>query len=138
MASEEKKEAEVCFRCGGRLSLLERRDDLEFLKCVTCERQYSRREGRAITDRWLSPISLALYGIIFQDSPISEKRLKQLAGSLDHLSSDEIGVLIAEIDSELQNPRQSLVDMMDLSCSEEFARDYLRRLLHELSPQKKE
>lgn len=63
------------FRCGNHLEPLPGPGDqtaepsIEFLRCQLCQRDYTRIDRHELVDRWLSPTSLALCGVIFESQP---------------------------------------------------------------------
>ena len=80
------------------------------------------------TDKWMSPISLALYSIIFVKGSVPEEHVCSSARGLceSDLDTDR---LVRHIEKELLNPSQNVVDILELRCSEDDARDYLGRLI---------
>lgn len=69
--------------------------EITFYECPSCSRHFAQKLGQGLCDRWLSPISLVLYGIIFERYPqdayqrIAEQFLEQRAGDIP-LSIEEI------------------------------------------------
>ena len=61
-----------CLRCEDtRLLPLDSPKSVQCFECPGCHRQYAHADGRTLTDRWLSPISLPLYRVQFygHDAP---------------------------------------------------------------------
>ncbi|MFX1251854.1 MAG: hypothetical protein ACFFCZ_09620 [Promethearchaeota archaeon] len=85
-----------------------------------------------MNDRWLSPLSIALYPIIFDLNP--QSRTKDIANLLKkQKSSEELKLLINEIIDELTHPKQKLKEIFDLKISEQDIREYLKLLNKELN-----
>ena len=65
-------EEQHCLRCDGQtlVSVESPKDKgITFFECPKCKRHYTLAEGRTLTDRWLSPITLPLYSTIFSSNP---------------------------------------------------------------------
>jgi hypothetical protein len=127
---------ENCFRCGTHLLFVKQTGNVQNFRCDSCHRAYTKRKGKGLSDTWPGPISLALYGLIFQTGPLTEVDMQRLVKSLQDLSTPEAGMLIQEIEEELSTPKQNVIDILDLNCSEEFARVYLGRLVLKLKAQR--
>jgi|GEM_PF-866869 len=123
------KKLEPCFRCNAQLTFIEEHKDVSFYYCNNCERRYSKKGDKQITDAWLSPISTVLYGIIFENDYIPDEKARENAEDLKHFSKDELGQIISDIEEELANPKQRLIDMLNLHGTEENTRDYLKRIV---------
>ena len=63
-----------CFRCNGELenTTPEKVDDINFYSCKSCSCAYTKNTEGRIYDRWLMPITLPLYGVIFEKDPLSK------------------------------------------------------------------
>lgn len=92
---------------------------IEFFDCPACHRQYARKPGQSLTFRWLHPISIALYSILFDSEP-----LLGLAQS-PKLSEPERRRMIEEIELELTQPTQQVRDILDNPQTEEECRQFL-------------
>src|SRR5689334_6436970 len=56
-----------CLRCEGvKLRVLDCYPGLRNYECPICFRRYSKRDGGALVDRWLMPITLPLYAFVFR------------------------------------------------------------------------
>jgi hypothetical protein len=116
---------------------------IRFFKCPTCHRQYARKPGQGLTFRWLHPISLALYSVIFDEQPtktwaekvrISVNEPPAAAGEQPSRSGDEPAVpaveelelWMNEIRLELRYPTQRVRDILGCRATEEELREYLR------------
>jgi len=123
---------ETCLRCKGDLITTEKHKEITFYECQNCKRTYAKSIGKSLTDRWSNPISIALYGIIFEKEIVSDEFIIHAVGSLSHLDEKQKNILIEEIEEELNHPKQQLIHMLNLKGTEEIARDYLSRLVEEL------
>ena len=126
---------EACFRCNGELIITNKSEDITFYQCNNCKRSFSQSEGKSITDRWMSPISLALYPIIFKTKIVSDECIDRSIIAFSHFDKNQKKLMIEEIEEELANPKQKLVDILDLKGTEVIARDYLSRLAASLKSQ---
>jgi hypothetical protein len=106
-------------------ALPESDERIALYECPSCRRHFARRPGRALCDRWLSPISLVLYGIQFEARP--QEVYQRIAQSfLRERSREEIAVMTEEIELELKNPTQQVRDILDLQHEEKELRHFLR------------
>jgi hypothetical protein len=102
----------MCLRCNG-VELVPSGPfvhEIEFFDCLACHRKYARKPGRPLTFRWLHPISLVLYEILFDSN-----RLQQRERS-DGPSSTPPEVLlriVEEIELELTQPTQQVREILD-------------------------
>jgi hypothetical protein len=115
-----------CLRCPSReLEMLpESFPEMSFFACPVCQRHYARRVNGRLTYRWLHPISLALYGVIFDADPVP-RAAKTARDLLRNRSRDEIDWIISEIDLELEHPTQSVREILENVASEEQCRAFL-------------
>ena len=119
-----------CLRCDSTplTALPESNDQITFYQCTLCRRQYAQRTGGTLCDRWLSPLSIVLYGIQFESQP--EAGAKRVARALiEQRKPEEITNMISEIEAELQEPRQQVRDILNLPQSEEEVRAFLGRVV---------
>ena len=129
----ERFQLEYCLRCKSvKLEILpDSTDQITSYSCPKCQRHYSKKLGQSLQDRWLSPLSITLYPIIFNPNP--QDRVKDIADLLKRdFSQEKIMILINEISDELINPKQKLKDILDLKASEPDIREYLTLLSKEL------
>lgn len=120
----------ACFRCTGvsLRSLPESSSEIEFLECPSCRRSYARPAGGPLTYRWLHPITVALYGVIFDEDPLP--RAESAADDLCRTRSpDELRMLVREIELELKEPTHQVRDALGNRATEEKCREYLRALV---------
>jgi len=127
---------EPCFRCDAVLEPLDSPEEITFFACPRCHRQYARKAGQGITDRWGSPISIALYPIIFSTQPA------ELADHVARLFLDgrtalempaELAQLVADIRDELERPKQRVRDILDVAGCEDDVRAFLRLLAERIA-----
>jgi len=120
----------ACLRCDSTplTALPDSNDQITFYQCPTCLRQYAQRAGRTLCDRWLSSLSIVLYGIQFEPHP--QAGAERVARSLlQQQTPEEITRMISEIEAELQEPRQQVRDILNLPQAEEEVRAFLRRVV---------
>ena len=104
-----------------------------FFECPACGRHYARKPGKGLTFRWLHPISLALYDVIFDDHPARPETVSRNAESLlRQWTQDQIAAAIEEVRLELANPTQEVRDVLDCRATESELREFLRRLCDRL------
>jgi len=117
-----------CLRCERVvLEPLPSPDSLEFFRCPQCHFEYSRQKGKGLTDRWLSPISLALYNVIFEVHPgdVAEQSARAFLARRD---THNLPRMLKDIQDELARPRQNVRDILpNMVADEAKLRDYLRR-----------
>jgi hypothetical protein len=119
-----------CLRCKGDLHVTDRSGDLVFLACERCGRRFTEESG-TLTERWLGPLTLALYGIQFDPHP--QARAADTADGLQHLDTAAIAAIAAEIRLELSEPSQSIRDLLGgMAASEQDLREFLGLLADEL------
>jgi hypothetical protein len=120
----------TCLRCPGELRMTERAGAVAFLECPACGRRYAREDGGPLTERWMGPLSLALYGVIFTDRPQDPECVHRQARSMGHL---DVGALVREIRLELAEPTQPVAAVLPgMRATESDLREYLRLLADEL------
>ena len=117
-----------CLRCtevelvsSGRLV-----PDIEFFDCPGCQRRYARETGRSLTFRWLHPISLVLYTILFDVNLDGPARSLLEAAQQPPNQPEEARRMIGEIELELAQPTQQVRDILDNPQTEEQCRQFLR------------
>lgn len=115
-----------CLRCRGvRLRpLAQSAPALAFFECPTCRRQYARKSSGSLTYRWRHPISLALYGVIFEKEPlVHAPRIATIL--LRDRTPDEIAWFVDEIELELKQPTQQVHLILDNAATEPKCRQFL-------------
>jgi len=132
---------EKCLRCSDvTLEALPAHADIRFFRCPRCAREYARREGAGLTGRWLSPISLVLYPIIFSSRPQEEAaRVVELFldGRTVAKTREDFREIVDEIRGELAQPTQVIREILPLAFGEEVVgeddvREFLRRFANGL------
>jgi transposase-like protein len=115
-----------CLRCKTEpLNALPLIRDVQFFECPRCHRHYTLHAGGALTFRWLHPISVALYGVIFSREPVA--RAPSVAQDLSKSQTAEwLSQLVSEIELELADPTQDLQLMLDCCASDAQLREFLR------------
>jgi len=97
---------------------------ITFFECPDCRRHYALKPGKQLTFRWRHPISLALYGVIFDHAP-TERVADAVASFLEQRPAEELEVFVREIKLELDEPTQQVRDILDCRASEQELRDFL-------------
>ena len=119
-----------CLRCSGveLTRLPESSEEITFFECPSCHRHYARSPGHSLTYRWLHPVSLALYCILFNREPLSATPFvaKEL---MRGRSRDASLKMIEEIELELQRPTQNVREILDNPQSEEECREFLQAVV---------
>ena len=115
-----------CLRCETiKLEVLpESSKEITFYECPHCHRHFAQKPNQRLSDRWGSPISLVLYGIIFESQP--QKAYQRIAENFLAQKTCDIPLMIKEITQELQKPTQNVRDILDLRQNEEDIRDFLQ------------
>ena len=93
---------------------------ITFFECPNCGRHYALKPGKQLTFRWLHPISVILYDVIFDDTPT------QRAASIGDRFAGLPPEFVKEIRLELDDPTQQVRDIVGCMASEEELREYLR------------
>ena len=123
----------TCLRCGAAplRRLPESTPEMDFLECPSCLRHYASRDGGALTFRWGHPVSLALYGVIFEPQPIdfAPHVAEHLARKR---SPQQLAAFAREISLELETPTQVVRDILQSRASEAACRAFLRALVERL------
>jgi hypothetical protein len=122
-----------CLRCPGvRLAALDSSapQQILFFGCPSCRRQYAQKRSGPLTYRWLHPISLALYCVLFSEDPLADA--PRVANLLAEKSSPQVEVMISEIELELAQPTQRVRDILDNPQSEEICRQFLAAVANQL------
>jgi hypothetical protein len=115
-----------CLRCKTvPLTTLEPcRPQISFFECPSCGRQYALQPGRELTFKWLHPISLALYPVIFDLAPAA-RATAVAAWDVERRPREQIEAFVSEIRLELVEPTQQVRDILGCRTSEQELRDYL-------------
>jgi hypothetical protein len=137
MAMQPEDATPLCLRCVN-VRLQRSADsgkDITFFECPSCHRRYAKAKSGSLTFRWLNPITLPLYSVLFSKDAMADA--PRVADSmLRQNSPDELAVMIKEIELELEHPTQQLREILDNPQSEEACRQFLAavvRILRESS-----
>ncbi len=124
-----------CPRCG-TVELETTSDDaIEFVECPQCNRYFRVTSDGNLVEKWLGPLSLVLYLVIFGKQPQKEARriADELYAASDPsrrsvfrtLSRDQLGQVLSEIQMELEHPTQKVRDILGAQAEEADLREYL-------------
>jgi hypothetical protein len=109
-----------CPRCGASLVLNPDTDaTITYYDCPACPWHFAQEPGKGLHDRWLSPLSIALYSQIFEKHP--EKTAEENARALQSQRPDLISEILSEIDRELKTPTQRESDIFNFMYPDEDA-----------------
>src|SRR5262245_860084 len=119
-----------CLRCAGVMlvRLPESNDDITFFECPSCHRHYAKTPAGTLTYRWRHPVTLALYGVLFDDNPVLRAE-SEAAAFMKNRSCEEILRMTDDIELELKHPSQPVREALGNRASEEKCRDYLRAFI---------
>jgi hypothetical protein len=113
-----------------------------FFSCPECNRRFRMHGDGSLVERWLGPISIVLYPVIFSRSP--QSRASEISEGLyqsalpngkrmfRRLTWDELQYLIDEIEEELSHPSQKVRDILKCTGSESDLREYLGLVVKDL------
>lgn len=116
----------TCVRCTG--TSLTANDpagssDLTFWSCPSCHRAFAL-QGDVLTERWLGPLSVALYCVIFVLHP--QSAAAATVRSLDHLGPRRLELMADEIELELAHPSQPVSQILPgMQATEADLREFL-------------
>lgn len=106
-------------------------DGIVFYDCPRCLRSYALKNGKTLTYRWLHPISLALYGVLFEKKPNSHA--ERIANDLRRAYPDHFAHMAQEIELELRQPTQQVRDIIDNPSTEAECRAFLELVVGHLT-----
>ena len=122
-----------CLRCLGveLILLTESTNLIAFFECPSCHRHYAQKHGRPLVYRWLHPVSLPLYAVLFDPEPLPKAQsvAKHLA---KNRSKETLNMMIDEIELELHHPTQNIRDILDNYASEEKCREFLEAFVAQI------
>jgi predicted RNA-binding Zn-ribbon protein involved in translation (DUF1610 family) len=98
----------LCLRCKTvPLNVLQSDAEITFFVCPRCGRQYARKSGAGLVYRWGSPLSIALYGVIYEvdAQPHAGRIADELASGK---APADLECFIREIELELAEPTQAV------------------------------
>jgi hypothetical protein len=116
---------EKCIRCSETLAKApDRSPEIEFYSCERCRSHYAKKPGQALHDRWLMPLSLVLYPVLFDKEP--RAKAASVAKSLLENKEIDIATLKEHILAEIEAPKQKVSQILDFAYPDEEAlRKYL-------------
>jgi hypothetical protein len=122
----------ICLRCNTELEPAEpQTPDTSYYSCPACQCEYAQKPGEGLHDRWLMPLSLPLYAVIFDKNPSS--RAGEIAQHFVAREDLDLDVLEQHIDDELSNPKQKVSEILNfVSATEDQLRDFLAVFRDEL------
>lgn len=122
-----------CYRCNSKLKDVTPKDieNIHFFEYLECHSRYAQKPGQQLHDRWLMPLTLILYEVIFSENPPDHaKELLNEKGRFDVKKKD---ILISHIRGELDTPNQKISEIFDFVCNDETKlREYLRLVMEGL------
>src|SRR6516225_7816019 len=103
-----------CLRCKTtELFALDSPNDISFYECPSCHRNFAQKPRGALHFRWMHPISLILYPLIFEKHPM--RYFEQVAAQASTQDSpptpdsiERTRRIIQEIRLELDDPTQQV------------------------------
>ena len=104
---------------------------IAFFECPNCGRHYALKSGKQLTFRWLHPISLALYPVLFDES-LSGRAAEVAAQLANGRTTKEIEMFRREILLELEEPTQQVRDILDNRASEVELREFLASVAEQI------
>jgi hypothetical protein len=118
----------TCLRCDNvALEPREAAPSIEFFQCPNCQRRYARAEGGELTERWMGPLSLVLYGVLFDQHP-AERAAQVARQLLDQRSPADLRLMVQEIREELARPKQRVRDILPgMPAGETELREFLQK-----------
>ena len=121
-----------CLRCKTiALQQIERHPGIRFFSCSECGRHYALEPGKQLTFRWLHPVTLALYAVLFDANPV-ERASSVAQEFVNQRSMEKLTRMVQEIRLELEEPTQQVRDSLDCVASEADLRTYLAAFCDEI------
>lgn len=106
--------------------------EVTFFQCPQCESHYTLHESGSLTDRWGMPLSLVLYGVIFDKKPIN--KAKHIAEQFSVRDDINLPFLVKNVKDELECPTQKVSEILEFSYPNEIAlRSFLKVFCEELN-----
>lgn len=128
---------EQCFRCAGKLqdNTPPEVTGIKFFACTDCGAGYAKKPGQELHDRWLMPLSVVLYPVIFDREP--HLKAKAVAKSLIEQQNTDLLKLKEHILQEIKTPKQMISQIHDFAYpDEEELRKYLAAVYEHLNASK--
>jgi hypothetical protein len=122
-----------CLHCDDvELDPLPSPQGIALLLCPACGRQFARTSDEDLRERWLGPLSIVLYPVIFAKHP--QDRARDVATQLRHRGSTDLATLMTEIRFEIDRPTQRVRDILPgMAASEADLREFLAEVADDLS-----
>jgi Zn-finger nucleic acid-binding protein len=110
-------------------------DVVKFFACPQCGRHFRATSDGKLVEKWLGPLSLVLYPVIFEKQP--QKEAGRIADELYAASDpgrrsmfrpfarDKLKQMLSEIQMELEHPTQKIRDILDAQGEEADLREYI-------------
>jgi DNA-directed RNA polymerase subunit RPC12/RpoP len=115
-----KKQNRHCLRCNTELDIATPSDqEVTFYQCPQCNSHYTLHKNKSLTDRWGMPISLVLYGVIFEKEPTNTA--KAIANDFAKRDDIDLAYLLKNINDELLMPTQKVSEILNFSYPNETA-----------------
>ncbi|WP_093329507.1 hypothetical protein [Thalassotalea agarivorans] len=106
-------------------------ESVRFWSCKSCSSRYTENGEGRLHDRWLMPITLALYGVIYEKEP--RKNLEKVTADMRRKGAKFVELLIDHISNELTNPKQRMSDIHQfIHADEQQLRQFLALLRDKL------
>lgn len=134
-----------CPRCGGALNTIDAAAATRFFECPSCHRHYRLTANSELVDRWLGPISLVIYPIIYSRHPQDDvervvkmfsERFVPPAEHRDVLEEESVEAhrqkvksIVDDIRAELAKPTQRVRDILNLQFRETVSEQDVREFL---------
>lgn len=128
---------EKCFRCAGKLQDNTPPDvaGIKFFACMDCGAGYAKKPGQDLHDRWLMPLSVVLYAVIFEREPYL--KAKSVAKYLLDQKNTDLLKLKEHILEEIKTPKQKVSQIHDFAYPDEVElRKYLVAVYEHLNASK--
>jgi len=122
----------LCFRCHTLLLKDSKVKRITFYQCPKCLSAYSKESNKPLHDRWRMPLSLVLYGVIFDKNPLL--KYKSIAIEFSKRDDLDLDFMISDIKQELEKPRQNVSHILDFEYPDEVKlREFLQKFEDSLS-----
>ncbi|MBV1907982.1 MAG: TTC39/IML2 family protein [Kangiellaceae bacterium] len=123
-----------CYRCKNELKDITPQglDTINFFSCEKCGCQYAKTNESELHDRWLMPLTLPLYEVIYEKQPLN--KIDRVMNSINKKKEAFKLILAEHIESELQNPKQKISQIHQFQYpDEEKLRHFLAEILNRLT-----
>ncbi len=124
----------ICLRCASELSCSRDSRDgvIDFFDCPECHSRYAQAPGQCLHDRWLMPLTLPLYMVMFDQKPVEKAEF--VAQAMMERGPGFAEVVLEHVNEELARPKQKVREIHDLVCKDEaLLRKFLKQFSQELT-----